>query len=808
VIRVFLAHSWRTRWRALVVLALMVGLAGGASLAALAGARRSATALDRFGDAAQTLDVFVAADVTTPEPAAFRELLDGPLVESTNDLVFVMVDDQASGFVFAPTSRRGLHVEQGVLLEGRRADPDEADEVTLSERTAKRLRLGVGGTLEVGTLSKAQAEALFSAGTVPESLDGPHVSLRVVGITRTGFDLNAQQDTGALTVPTPAFWEKYGAEMGVGSRSHMVRVPDEPGAVARFTDAVEKAYGAEHLPSINVGQGEETVHDAISVATVALLAVAIVVAIAGIAWIGTAIARHQRLIAADTEVLRALGATAHERRVLLAGSVLPGILGGLALSIVVALALSPRFPVGTARRVDPDPGLHVDLVVLLAGLAVLVALLGLIAVLGAVRLVAHGRPEQAAPDMGVPTLAERAARWVRPAPGIGVRFALHAPTRTAAPYRPALIGALVGVIGLVGVAVVGANVQRLVDTPARWGAPWDVAVVTNALLPEASEPEPGAPPPRPPRAQLLANKDIVAAGAMVYDEQVRINGIEAISVTFAPVKGAITPTVVAGREPRADDEIAVARDTLADAGVDIGSTVNVASRSNQRGRYRIVGVIAFPSIGEPSPVATGALFTAEGGNRLRLGFNDSDDHGTPYVVIRWARGVDKQKALSRLAGVEEGAGFEAPAVRPIPPPEVSGLDDVRRFPLFVATALILLGVIATSHALFVTVGRRRLELGVLSAMGFTPSQRRVVVTVQATTIAIVALVLGMPLGAVLGRVIWSAIGGSIGLASDAVFPLALFAIGALGFVVALNAIALLPGQAARNLRPATALRSE
>jgi hypothetical protein len=435
-------------------------------------------------------------------------------------------------------------------------------------------------------------------------------------------------------------------------------------------------------------------------------------------------------------------------------------------------------------------------------------LLGVIAVLSAVRLVAHRRREQAAPDMGVPTLAERAARWLRPAPGIGVRFALHAPTRTAAPYRPALLGALVGVIGLVGVAVVGANVQRLVDTPARWGAPWDVAVITDALLPEASEPEPGAPPPQPPRERLLANKDIVAAGAMVYDEQVRINGIEAISVTFAPVKGVVTPTVVAGREPRADDEIAVARDTLADAGVDIGSTVNVASRSNQRGRYRIVGVIAFPSIGEPSPVATGALFTAEGGNRLRLGFNDSDDHGTPYVVIRWARGVDQQKALSRLAGVEEDTGFESPAVRPIPPPEVNGLDDVRRFPLFVAAALILLGVIATSHALFVTVRRRRLELGVLSAMGFTPSQRRVVVTVQATTIATVALVLGVPLGAVLGRVVWSAIGGSIGLATDAVFPLVLFAMGALGFVVVLNTIALLPGQAARSLRPATALRSE
>ena len=90
--RVFLMHSWRTRWRALVVLALMIGLTGAVVFAAVAGARRSASALDRFHDAGQTLDVFLSADVTTPEPPALLDLLDGPLVESTNDLAFLFVD--------------------------------------------------------------------------------------------------------------------------------------------------------------------------------------------------------------------------------------------------------------------------------------------------------------------------------------------------------------------------------------------------------------------------------------------------------------------------------------------------------------------------------------------------------------------------------------------------------------------------------------------------------------------------------------------------------------------------------------------
>ena len=124
--RVFLTHSWRLRWRGLVVLALMIGLTGAAVLGALAGARRSASALDRFGDAAKTLDVFMSGDVTTAEPRALLDLLDGPLVASTNDLAFVFVDSEEIGVVFAPTSQRGLEVEAGCAARGPPGGPGRA----------------------------------------------------------------------------------------------------------------------------------------------------------------------------------------------------------------------------------------------------------------------------------------------------------------------------------------------------------------------------------------------------------------------------------------------------------------------------------------------------------------------------------------------------------------------------------------------------------------------------------------------------------------------------------------------------------
>jgi ABC-type antimicrobial peptide transport system permease subunit len=117
-------------------------------------------------------------------------------------------------------------------------------------------------------------------------------------------------------------------------------------------------------------------------------------------------------------------------------------------------------------------------------------------------------------------------------------------------------------------------------------------------------------------------------------------------------------------------------------------------------------------------------------------------------------------------------------------------------------------MIATSHALIVTVRRRRVELGVLSALGFAPAQRRTVILGQATTITLIALAVGLPMGALVGRLVWSAIASSIGVAADASFPIALLALGAIGFVIVLNAIASFPARGAARLRVAEALRSE
>jgi hypothetical protein len=356
------------------------------------------------------------------------------------------------------------------------------------------------------------------------------------------------------------------------------------------------------------------------------------------------------------------------------------------------------------------------------------------------------------------------------------------------------------VIGLTAVAVVGANLQRLVDTPARWGTTWDVTI--ESVDPEAPDTGPIVTPED--RELLRDHHDVEAAAVVLFDEQVTIEGRRVLAATFEPVKGELSPTLVRGRAPSGPDEVAVGMDTLRLLHASVGSRVSIDSRAQVSADYRIVGVIAMPSVSNPGPLGVGAVFTETGGEAIQLGDQTRtlDDVGNRYMAVRWRDGIDPDDAF-------KGLGLPmARAIAPVAPPEMNGLSDVRSVPLVAAAALAILGVIATAHALVVTVRRRRRELGVLGSIGFAPGDRSAAIHAQATTIALVALAFGVPLGAAVGRLVWSTMADGLGVAGDAAFPCAVLAVGALGMAVVLNVIAVWPAVRARRLPIATALRSE
>ena len=636
------------------------------------------------------------------------------------------------------------------------------------------------------SLSAEQVPELFATGEVPDSAEGPALPMRVVGVVRTTADIAARPDEPAVLMLSPAFFDQYRDRVGMGAITHLVRLVDEPDALDQFTDAAAAAYPDGQL-SFDVVQAENAQSDAIGVATVAVLALGLVVALAGGAWIATAAIRQQRLLTPEMDVFRALGLTPSERAGLLVGAVAPGLTAGAVLAPVVAIALSPLFPVGLARRYEPDVGVLADVPVLLLGLVIVVLVLATITLVGAWRLVGrHDRPSRSRP----PRL-DRLIGALPPAPAMGVRFALLPPRTIAAPVRPAVAGACLAVIGIAAVAIVGASLDRVVDDPARWGTTWDLALITD---------DPSVDP-----TPLLDDPGLAAVAFGRFDEQVTIDDVETLAMTIEPVRGDIGFTVVEGRAPQAPDEVVVGRTTLDRLDADVGSSVQIGSRSVAAAPFRIVGVAVFPTLQFSYPLDDGAGFDARAGQALGLGDETRDDAGFPAVLVRFAPDADQTASLARFTD----AGLQV--VPPTAPPEVNGLDDVKWFPTIGASLLVVLGGIATSQAIAVTTRRRRRELGVLSVLGFTPGQRRGLVAAQATSIAVVALAIGIPLGIATARLVWGAIAGSMGLATDISVPVATLVLGSLVVVVALERADRRRrppgGTAARRRRPARGVSS-
>ena len=77
--------------------------------------------------------------------------------------------------------------------------------------------------------------------------------------------------------------------------------------------------------------------------------------------------------------------------------------------------------------------------------------------------------------------------------------------------------------------------------------------------------------------------------------------------------------------------------------------------------------------------------------------------------------------------------------------------------------LAVFGAATLVHLLVVSVSRRRHEIGLLKALGFVNAQVSAAIAWQATTLAVVGIVLGAPLGIVTGRAVWSVFANNLGV---------------------------------------------
>ncbi|MEX1008512.1 MAG: FtsX-like permease family protein [Acidimicrobiia bacterium] len=781
-VRMLARAQIRRRWGSIAVLTLLVGFVGVVVLASVAGARRTATSLERFEERYRSADIEFFAGDTTPEQ--LQALRATPGVAAVGVLRQLQLFQGDAGFL--PTGGQTDHefgrtVDRARIVAGREAHG--VHELTIGEGLAGELGLGVGDRLPFESLAPDQVDGDLASDFDPQ---GPRVAFRIVGIVRRPLDLGSSGAGGGVIVPTRAFVEAY--EGRIASFTDVLRVRTEHGDadVPPVIDAARKIFRLSSFRAHGLASEGQGAQSAIDVTTVAIWILAGIAALAGLVAIALALARHMAQVAVDQDTLRAFGLRRRERWAAAFGSAVPIAAGGALLAVVGAALASPLFPIGVARDADPAPGFDLDWVALTAGFLTVVSLVAAASALAAV--VATARHD---PDFSRPALPTQAASraGIPPAMATGIGFALErGHGRGGVPVRSSLAGASFGVLAVVAALLFAASLDRLVTTPRLFGWSWDV-VTTDPRWDNEGCARGGT---------RLAEDPMIAAVAGLCYGDIEIDGRPAVAFGVRPVRGAIGPTVVEGRAPRSEREVALGAYTLDAAGKDVGDVVQVRSRSRTR-RYRVVGRAVFATILDPQPLADGAAFTAAGMERA----NAVDDG---YLVVRLAPGVNRARALAHLERIARPTGFE-PVVSAVPA-EVDRLRQIDLLPAALAAFVAFVALVAVGYALVTAVQRRRRDLAILKTLGYRRAQVRATVAWHATTVAVIGLAVGIPLGIVVGRVVWRWVADDLGVSTNATVPMPALLVLVAAAILLVNLIAAVPARAAARTRPAVVLRSE
>jgi MacB-like periplasmic core domain len=200
------AHGLRSRWQGWLALVILLAIAGGVVLAAIAGARRTESAYPRFlawsGSSDMTVSAgglgvsgYYAAVAHLPQVAEVAPVVGLNLAPAGPD---GHVDPSA--VVVAPLDRRyGTVVDRPRLLAGRMPRAARANEIVIDQQAAAMLGVHVGSTV------RAQA--------LPNS--GAHVRVlrvRVVGVivTRTSIAPVTDSEQAPFILASTATWRELG----------------------------------------------------------------------------------------------------------------------------------------------------------------------------------------------------------------------------------------------------------------------------------------------------------------------------------------------------------------------------------------------------------------------------------------------------------------------------------------------------------------------------------------------------------------------------------------------------------------------
>jgi ABC-type lipoprotein release transport system permease subunit len=795
--RIWAATDLRRRWRSLVVLGLLAGLSGALAMAALAGSRRADTAFSRLRERTNGADAVVFPSQVDPGIYDWSKISRLPYVEWVGawSLVFGSSPGDPPGqtTLFMPTRRDGWleTVDRPIVMKGRMWRPSVPGEVMVDEGAAKAYGISVGDKVPFQAFVRGQ----FQQG----SPKGAKFMLTVVAVIREPSQFLF---TNGLVFLSPGTGVKYGKDVERIDNGH-VKLRDPQHDIDKLRRDAGRLL-AEGTPVLDLHSVEQRISTAVSVETVAQLLLGMAVAAAAIVFVGQALARSVSTIDDDALVLSGLGLTRSSRTI---AAVLPHVLTAavaVPIAFVGAVALSPRFPIGFARTVDPDVGVNVDWAVLAPGLVLLT-----LTVLGGAIAVAWRRSGRLSGEaVTSPNVVTAAVRRAVPlSVGLGTTMAFEQGRgRRSVPVRPALFGAIAGVLGIVGTYTIEHGLDDALSNPERAGVTWD-ATVTPFFDAKHGDYVGGEVDALKPRFIDAVKRQRDASDAAVIGRVVLdVDGAGVPVFDVKPVRGQLSLVATKGRAPKSASEAAIGPATAKQLGVEIGDPVTVSGTGRGSRKVTIVGEALFPNEVH-SGFTEGLWLTPDAVAAVapRTDFRTYESV-EEFAAFRWRSGVDKDVALKRLQrDMSEGGRMVGPADVP---PELVNLRRVRSVPAILVLFLVLLAVSTLAHVLVTSVRRRRGDFAVLRSLGFTRRMTSGVVATQSTAVGLVGLVVGIPLGLALGRLGWTWVAGKVPLvyASPITFVIVILTVPAA--LVVTNIVAALPGRRASRMAPAKILRTE
>jgi hypothetical protein len=801
--------SFKRSWRALLGIALLLGLIGGLSLFAIAGARRTQSAYPRFLRATNpstmvvdvggldasghaTLDAIAHLPQVT-QARAYAAFYVAPWVDGRPDI--------SQGFeAIGSIDGRYFDQDRFTAIKGRLPDPSRADEVAVNEESARFYGYHVGQKIDLGTVSEADVAAYDPEAhqkVQPRILT--HATIVGVGAF---IEEVAQDDTdrSPLMLFTPAYVkEAKGLELyawqGLVLRNGDADVPAVKQTITARSGGGPQIFRVTSTDTFHAEQATRPV-------SLALAVFGIIVGLACLVLAGQALARDIRGGSDERAVARALGAT--PTAIARASVICPAfaVVTGALLAVAGAVLASPAMPLGKVRRVEVSSGFDADWAVL--GLGVVVMVVTLFVVIGVVAA-REARPRVA----GIAAPMRRAGRGralgstkLPPTVAVGFRFALEPGQGAAAvSARSVMASAAVAVTALIAAVTFGASMQHLVDNPRLFGWNWDVALVDGAGY--------GNTKPAATEAAFASNDDIDAWGGAFFGAE-DVNGLNTPLLGMAP-SSAVTPPILDGRMIERRGEIVLGTKTLEQLDVKIGDTVRSSS-----GPLRVVGTATFPTIGivhgDHTSLGVGGIVITEQvpGYDRNIASSDSpsvvqtpaDQYGPNVLFVRFRDGTDKNAAIKRLTrDAQQVADDNGIAVTRVQrSAEIVNADTVSNSSALLGAAVALSALASLALALTAAVRRRRRHLSLLKALGFTRRQVSATIAWQATTIITVGLVIGVPVGVVLGRLLWQLFARELDVLAVPSVPVITIVVIILAALLAANALAVLPGRYARAVR--------